>query len=286
MPTPFTWPGLDQWLLDALKEDVGAGDVTTDAVVDAGAMARMEWVAKSELVACGLFAGARVFELLNPAVRLKMVVAEGRAVKPGLVMLRITGPARPLLTGERTALNIAQRLSGIATLTRQYVHAVAGTSAKIAATRKTTPLMRRLEKYAVTVGGGTPHRFGLDDGVLIKDNHIALAGSIATAVARAHKVHHLLRIEVEVASLGEAEQAVKAGADVLLLDNMSVAEMRPVVKKFGGRVVLEASGNMTIERAAQAARAGVDIISVGALTHSAPAADISARMYPARPRKR
>jgi nicotinate-nucleotide pyrophosphorylase (carboxylating) len=286
MPSSLTWPGLDEWLLEALREDVGAGDVTTDAVVDPEAAARMEWVAKSPLVACGLFAGARAFELLDQSAWVKKMAAEGKAVKPGEVILKITGPARALLTGERTALNVAQRLCGIATLTRQYVRAVAGTGARIAATRKTTPLMRRLEKYAVTVGGGTPHRFGLDDGVLIKDNHIALAGGIARAVKRARDVHHLLKIEVEVTSLAEAQRAARAGADVLLLDNMSLSEMRQVVKKLRGRVVLEASGNMTIEQAALAARAGVDIISVGALTHSAPAADISARMFPARARKR
>lgn len=286
MQPASTWPGLDRWLLKALKEDIGAGDVTTDAVVDAGAAARMEWVAKSPLVACGLSAGARVFELLDESVKVRMIAAEGKAVKPGEVMLKLTGPARALLTGERTALNVAQHLCGVATLTRQYVLAVAGTSTRIAATRKTTPLMRRLEKYAVVTGGGTPHRFGLDDGVLIKDNHIALAGGIAKAVARARRVHHLLKIEVEVTNLNEAAEAAKAGADVLLLDNMTIAAMRGVVKKFGGRVVLEASGNMTIERATEAAHTGVDIISVGALTHSAPAADISARMAPLRPRKR
>ena len=286
MEKAINWPGLDEWIRAALREDLGAGDVTTEAVVDPAVRAMMEWRAKSALTACGLFAGARVFALLDETVKVVRSVPEGKAVQPGEILLKLSGPARALLGGERVALNIVQHLSGVATLTRQYVAAAAGTGAKIAATRKTTPLMRRLEKYAVMVGGGVPHRFGLDDGVLIKDNHIALAGSIAAAVKRARAAHHLLKIEVEVTSLQEAAEAVNAGADVLLLDNMATAEMARTVKKFSGRVLLEASGNMTLKRIPEVARTGVDIISAGALTHSAPAADISARMVPVKASRR
>jgi nicotinate-nucleotide pyrophosphorylase (carboxylating) len=271
--------GLDEFLRAALAEDVGAGDVTTLAVVDEGRKAAMEWVAKSPLVACGLALAARTFTLLDPAVTVIACREDGAKTQPGDIILRLDGPARPLLTGERVALNLAQRLCGIATLTRDYVNAVTGTSARICATRKTTPLLRRLEKYAVVTGGGAPHRFGLDDGVLIKDNHIDLCGSIREAVDRARRqAHHLLKIEVEVRDLKELDEALAARADVVLLDNMSVEAMAEAVSRARGRALLEASGNMTRERAVAAARLGVDFISVGALTHSAPAADISARI--------
>lgn len=279
MRAPFTWPGMDEWILGALDEDIGAGDATTDAVVDPGASAAMEWTAKSGLITCGLFVAGRVFQLLDEKVEVTECMDEGKAADPGSVILRIEGPARALLTGERVALNITQHLSGIATLTRKFVDAVAAANAKIAATRKTLPYLRRLEKYAVVTGGGIPHRFALDDGVLIKDNHIALSGSIGDAVARAKKeTRHLLKIEVEVTSLEEAKEAMEAGADVLLLDNMSVENMRRVVELADGRVPLEASGNITLKNVAEVAATGVDIISVGALTHSAPSADISARI--------
>lgn len=282
MLMPLTWPEMDEWLLRALAEDIGAGDVTTESIVELEAGAAIEFVCKSALVACGLFAAARVFELLDPAAEINLQVPEGRRCEPGEVILRMAGNARAVLSGERLALNLVQRLSGIATLTAAYVEAVAGTKAKIAATRKTTPLMRRLEKNAVTVGGGVPHRFGLDDGVLIKDNHIAVAGSIKEAVRRAARSHHLLKIEVEVSNMEEAEEAVAEGAELLLLDNMTPERMKEAVERFEGLVILEASGNVTLANVGEVARSGVDIISSGSLTHSAPAADVSARVIPAR----
>lgn len=282
MRNALSWPGLDQWLKQALDEDLGAGDVTTRAVVAPGLAAKMTWVAKSPLVVAGLYAGARVFELLSPDCAALASKEEGAAAQAGETILLLEGPAAALLSGERVALNICQHLSGVATLTRSFVEAVAGTHARIAATRKTMPLMRRLEKEAVAAGGGIPHRFGLDDGVLIKDNHLALAGSIREAVDRARRgAHHLLKIEIEVTSLAQVEEALAAGAELLLLDNMGLDQMREAVKLAKGAAVLEASGNITLENVRAVAETGVDIISSGALTHSAPAADISARLEPA-----
>ena len=280
MQMPFTWPEMDDWLLRALAEDVGSGDVTTEAIVAPDALAVMDLVARSPMVVCGLFVGARVFELVDGSVEIVGHSVEGERAEPGDLIMQTRGPARALLTGERVALNVVQHMSGVATLTRKFVEAVSGTDAKIAATRKTVPFMRRLEKYAVTVGGGIPHRFGLDDGVLIKDNHVALAGSVTEAVKRARNAHHLLKVEVEVSSLEQAEEAVESGADILLLDNMDPAQMSRVVERLKGKAILEASGNVTLENAAHVAMTGVDIISVGTLTHSAPAADISARIQP------
>jgi len=273
---------IDVFLRAALAEDIGSGDVTTEATVD-NVAAEMVWIAKSPLVVCGLDVAGRVFELLDPGCGLTMLMEDGSRAAVGEQILRIMGPARALLTGERVALNIAQRLCGIATLTRAFVDAVAGTGARIAATRKTTPGLRRLEKRAVVAGGAAPHRFGLDDGVLIKDNHIDLCGSIAEAVRRARRLaHHLLKVEVEVRNLAELDEALAAGADVVLLDNMDDATLAAGVARAKGRAQTEASGNMTLDRVGAVARLGVDFISVGALTHSAPAADISARV----PRRR
>jgi len=222
-----------------------------------------------------------VFELLAAGTRVIECRPEGADAAAGDTVLVLRGPARALLTGERVALNVAQRLMGIADLTRQFVAAVAGTNARIAATRKTTPLLRRLEKYAVIVGGGVPHRFGLDDGVLIKDNHIALAGSITEAVARARaRAHHLVKIEVEAATLDEVEEALQAGAEWVLLDNMDLPMLERAVELARGRAMTEASGNATLATVPAIAATGVDLISVGALTHSAAAADLSARMTP------
>lgn len=276
MPIDFD---LDQYLRAALREDIGAGDITTEATVDADLIAEMVWVAKSPLVVCGLAAAGRVFELLDPDCVVTERREEGGHAEVGDQILRVAGPARALLSGERVALNLSQRLCGIATLTRAFVEAVAGTGAKIAATRKTTPLMRKLEKQAVVTAGAAPHRFGLDDGVLIKDNHIDLCGSIGEAVRRARaSAHHLIKIEVEVRNLDELDQALAAGADLVLLDNMDDATLAAGVARAKGRALTEASGNMTLERVPSVARTGVDFISVGALTHSAPAADISARV--------
>lgn len=201
---------------------------------------------------------------------------DGRRAGPGDILLRLRGPARDLLRGERVALNLTQRLCGIATLTRKYVDCVAGLKARITDTRKTTPGLRMLEKYAVRVGGGSNHRFGLSDGVLIKDNHIAACGSIGEAVSRVRaRAPHILRIEVEAESLAQVRECLDSGVDIIMLDNMGIDEMKEAVRLIGGRALVEASGGVTLETVRRIAETGVDFISVGRLTHSAPASDIS-----------
>ncbi|MFO8057277.1 MAG: carboxylating nicotinate-nucleotide diphosphorylase [bacterium] len=275
----FTAALLDDWIKAVLAEDVGPGDVTTNALVPSSARARMWWEAKSELTACGMELAARFFTILDPDCRVIRTAEDGTGARPGDILLEVRGSARALLCAERSALNVAQHLCGVATLTREFVERVRGTGAVIAATRKTMPLLRGLEKQAVCAGGGVPHRFGLSDGVLIKENHLAMAGSIIEAVARGREgAHHLLRIEVEVTSIEELEQALEAGADLALLDNMGMEAMRESVRLCRGRIPLEASGNVTLDNVREVAETGVDIISVGALTHSAPSADISARL--------
>lgn len=262
-----------------LAEDIGRGDITTEAVLLPGITARGRFLAKQDLIVAGIEVADAVFAVLDPDAEIEAFVSDGDRVKRGDVFARINGPAEVLLTCERTALNVLQHLAGIATLTRAFVEAVAGTGAQIVDTRKTLPGLRMLEKYAVLVGGGRNHRFGLDDGVLIKDNHIALAGSVQTAVERARKfAGHLHKIEVEAASLEDLREALAAGADVILLDNMTpemVSEAVAIARHSSPTVVLEASGGITLENVRAYAEAGVDYISVGALTHSAPAADIS-----------
>lgn len=263
----------------ALAEDIGTGDVTTLATVDAGRQARATLLAKAEGVISGLDVATFVFSRVDPAIEVVPSVTAGARVAPRTVIAELSGPARSLLTGERLALNLLQRLSGVATATARYVNAVAGTGARIVDTRKTTPGLRQLEKQAVRDGGGHNHRVGLADGVLIKDNHLAAVGGpdrVTRAIhcARAY-APHTLRIEVEVTTLAEVEEAVAAGADVILLDNMSVEMMRQAVEWVAGRVMLEASGGVNLGTVRAIAETGVDLISVGALTHSAPALDIS-----------
>lgn len=272
---------LQAWVIEdavrrALAEDVGAGDVTTLAVVPAEARARALLVARQSAVVAGLPVAAAAFRLLDERVCVDLRVNDGSAIAAGQTVAEMRGPARPLLTAERVALNFVQRLSGIATLTADYVRAVAGTKAVILDTRKTTPGLRALEKYAVRAGGGRNHRFGLADGILIKDNHIVAAGSMQTAMqrARAHAPHGL-KIEVESDSLEQVEQALAAGADAILLDNMSVEVLRRAVGLVAGRALLEASGGISLDRVRAVAETGVDLISVGALTHSAPAVDLA-----------
>jgi nicotinate-nucleotide pyrophosphorylase (carboxylating) len=266
----------DELLLRALAEDIGPGDVTTLAVVPADRLARARAVAKADLVVAGATVAARVFSLVDRSLQADIAIADGGEAKPGQVIMGVTGSARSILTAERVALNLLMHLSGVATLTRAFVSAVAGTPARIIDTRKTTPGLRALEKAAVVAGGGRNHRFALYDGVLIKDNHIRAAGSITAAVTAAQAgVHHLLKIECEVADLVELDEAVAAGADAVLLDNMSVADMAEAVRRCGDRVVLEASGNVSLATVRRIAETGVHLISVGALTHSAPAADVS-----------
>jgi len=253
-----------------LAEDIGAGDVTSTAVVDEDALCEARIVAKEPGLVCGLDVAAAVFEALG--ARLEALVADGDRVEPGPVA-RVDGPARAVLTGERLALNLIARLSGIATLTSRFVEAVEGTGATILDTRKTTPGLRELEKYAVRCGGATNHRLGLFDGVLIKDNHLRLAGSIGEAIARARATG--LAVEVECDTLDQVREALAACADRILLDNMSLPQLREAVAVAAGRTPLEASGGVTLETVRAIAETGVDFISIGALTHSARSLDVS-----------
>ncbi len=267
-------------LLDlALAEDIGGGDITSALTVPAGRQARGRLLAKAAGVVSGLAVAAEVFRRVDPAITFTPLVADGDAVMAMTPIATVEGPAPSLLAAERVALNLVQRLSGVATVTARYVAAVSGTKARIVDTRKTTPGLRALEKAAVRHGGGHNHRFGLTDGVLIKDNHLAAVGGanrVARAVALARQgAPHTLRIEIEVTTLDELAQALEAGADIVLLDNMEVAALRKAVAMTAGRALLEASGRVTLETVAEIAATGVDLISVGALTHSAPALDIS-----------
>jgi nicotinate-nucleotide pyrophosphorylase (carboxylating) len=269
-------PGLRAAVARALAEDVGSGDVTTAATVPAGARARATIVQKAPGVIYGIEAAVLSFTLLDPGVAVESAGAEGEWRAAGSVVLVLSGPARALLTGERTALNFLGRLSGVATATALAVRELEGTGARVLDTRKTTPGLRALEKAAVAAGGGTNHRFGLDDAILVKENHIAAAGGIAAAVAAARAGGaEGLPIEVEVRDSAEIAQALEAGAPRLLLDNMTVAQLRAAVIQVGGRAQLEASGNVTLETLREVGATGVDFVSMGALTHSAPALDLS-----------
>ena len=268
--------GLDELLLAALKEDIGTGDITTNCCVPEGNRSRGEFVAKEDGVLCGLDIAARVFALVDGSVRFEPLKNDGDAIKKGDVIAKIEGSSRSILTGERVALNFMQRLSGTATATARAVKMVEGTRAKIVDTRKSTPMLRSLEKYAVRVGGGHNHRFNLADGVLIKDNHISAAGGIAEAVGMARaSVPHVMKIEVETETLDQVRQALEAGADIIMLDNMSCELMAQAVKLISGRALTEASGNMGEKDLSEVAQTGVDFISIGALTHSVKAMDIS-----------
>jgi len=264
-----------QLIQAAIEEDLGRGDVTTDATIAEHVISRARLITKQEIVLAGMDVFAAVYDALDGAVHLKPAYKDGDLLSAGAVIAVLEGRARSLLAGERVALNFLQRLSGIATLTRQYVEAVRGYGVDIIDTRKTTPGWRLLEKYAVRVGGGKNHRHDLGDGVLIKDNHIVAAGGIKQAVdlARRHS-HHLLKIEVEVETLEQVEEALQGGAEVIMLDNMSPAMLAEGVKIIGKRAIVEASGGVSLETITAIAHTGVDLISVGKLTHSAPAADI------------
>jgi len=265
----------------ALAEDIGPGDATTLATVDPGARCRAEIVAKAAGVIAGLPVAELTFRALDPGISFERVAGDGRRVEPGAVLARLAGSSRAVLTAERTALNFLQRMSGIATLTAQYVAAVQGTKARIADTRKTAPGLRLLDKCAVRVGGGLNHRIGLFDGILVKDNHIRAAGGLAQAVARARKsAHHLLKVEVEAQSIAQVEQALAAGAEVIMLDNLALEDVRKAVALIAGRAKTEASGGVNLDNVRALADCGVDYISVGALTHSAPALDISLETSP------
>jgi nicotinate-nucleotide pyrophosphorylase (carboxylating) len=265
---------LERVASEALAEDVGEGDVTTDATVGPDAVGSADLLVEEPGVVCGLAIAEAVFRVLDTDVRFEALVEEGALVSGATAVARVTGPERAILTGERTALNFLGRLSGVATLTRRYVDAIAGTDAVILDTRKTTPGLRLLEKHAVACGGGRNHRFGLDDGVLVKDNHLRAAGSIASAVERLRDATQL-PVEVECDTLGQVSEAIGAGADAVLLDNMTLDELRAAVALAGGRVRLEASGGITLDNVRAVAETGVDEISVGALTHSARSLDVS-----------
>lgn len=260
----------------ALREDVGrAGDITTDSIVPVDAVARARISTRRGGVVAGLDIAVRCLRTLDPDLEARCVAADGDLVAADTELVIVEGRARAILTGERTALNFLGHLSGIATATRQVVDAISHTRARVVDTRKTTPGLRVLEKYAVRAGGGANHRFGLDDAVLIKDNHVALVGGVANAVARARlETGHLVMIELEVDDLGQLDEALDLGVDVILLDNMTVPELREAVRRTGGRATLEASGGITVASAAAIAETGVDLISVGWLTHSAPALDV------------
>lgn len=265
----------DPILRRALEEDLGrAGDVTTAAIVPAGYTVTARVVAREPGTLAGGELAARVFTLLSGDVRVERRVEDGGAVERGAVVATVTGPAGAILTGERTALNVLGHLSGIATATAALVQALRPYGARVVSTRKTTPGLRALEKYAVRMGGGAHHRFGLDDGVLIKDNHLAIAGSVREAVARVRaSVGHLMKVEVEVETLDQLGEALAAGVDAVLLDNMTLPDLRQAVQLVGGRVVTEASGRITPATAPEVAATGVDLVSVGYLTHSAPSLD-------------
>lgn len=264
----------------ALAEDIGHGDITSELIVG-DRMACANIIAKEVFVLAGMPFVRDVFDILCSGTEINIFFEEGTTVKKGDIIARLAGSARVLLAGERTALNILQRLSGIATATAGFVEKVRGLPVKIVDTRKTVPGMRLLEKYAVTVGGGSNHRFGLFDGILIKDNHISIAGGVREAISLAKKAHHLLRIEVEVKDMDELTQAVDSGADVIMLDNMTEGAMKKAVaaaRSLNSRIVLEASGNVNLNNIRGIAETGVDLISVGAITHSARAVDISMKI--------
>ena len=279
MDTLFNSRHLDRLIDLALEEDIGPGDVTTQAVVDPELQGEAHIRAKADLVVAGLPVAARVFQKLDAKVVFAAAVDDGQEVDRGTVLARLTGPVASILTGERVALNFLQRLSGIATFTRVMAARVAGSKAVLVDTRKTTPGWRVLEKYAVRLGGGHNHRLGLYDAVLIKNNHLTAVGGVGEAVRLAKaRAHPQLKIEVEVTDLEGLEEALNAGADRILLDNMDDATLRRAVEITGGRAWLEASGGITAERLPKVAATGVNFISMGALTHSAPAVDIHLRL--------
>jgi nicotinate-nucleotide pyrophosphorylase (carboxylating) len=268
--------GLDRIIENALMEDIHTGDITTLAVVPVSRPARARLVVKEALVLAGVDVAARVFRFLDPSVIYTPYYHDGEHLQPGDVIAEMAGDAAVLLQGERVALNLLQRMCGVATLTAHFVAAVQGTKARVVDTRKTTPGLRLLDKYAVRIGGGINHRTGLYDGVLIKENHIAAAGGITEAVRRARAyIPHTMKIEVETESLAEVGEALATGADIIMLDNMDIPTMTEAVRLIAGRALVEASGGVNLDTIRDIAGTGVDIISVGALTHSARAMDIS-----------
>ncbi|MFP6663894.1 MAG: carboxylating nicotinate-nucleotide diphosphorylase [Deltaproteobacteria bacterium] len=278
VPDPFASAATRRLVAAALREDLGRGDVTSAATIPATARAKGKLVLRESAVVAGLPLAELIFAELaadQPPVRVRARVAEGKRAAAGRTIAELDGPLRAMLAGERVLLNLLQTLSGTATLTRTFVDAVKGTGAKILDTRKTIPGLRLLQKYAVRCGGGTNHRFGLDDGVLIKDNHIVGAGSVRAAVTRARAaVPHGLKVEIECDQLSQVREALAAGADIVLLDNMTPGQVARCCEVIAGRAVVEVSGGLTIERVREYAEAGAELLSIGRLTHSAPAIDI------------
>ena len=272
---------IDDLIKNALAEDIGTGDITTNAAIDKDCMMQGKFIAKEDGIICGLDVCGRVFYLVDEKIKFlpETNIVDGASIKKGDIIATISGSARSILNGERVSLNLLQHMSGIATQTYNSVKQVSHTKAKISDTRKTTPCMRVLEKYAVKTGGGVNHRFNLADGILIKDNHIAASGSIKKAVEAARKnAPHTLKIEVECENIDEVRQALEAGADIIMLDNMTNEEMAKAVEFISGKAITEASGNMGEKDLAAAAETGVDIISIGALTHSVKNLDISLKL--------
>ncbi|MBS1111927.1 MAG: nadC [Nitrospirae bacterium] len=273
---------VDKLLRNALSEDIGSGDITTSSIVPEEDISEALIIAKEDFILAGINFAGRTFKLVNREVKFKAMKRDGSRIRRGTVIAEIKGDTRSLLMAERTALNLLQRLCGIATLTSKFVERVAGLPVKILDTRKTTPGLRYFEKYAVKTGGGCNHRYGLFDGLLIKDNHIAAAGGLKKAVKLARSGgDNLFKLEVEAGSIKEVKEALSSGADIIMLDNMSVDEMINAVKIIRSRktdVIIEASGNVDLENVRVIAETGVDMISVGALTHSAPASDISMKI--------
>ncbi|MBI4527967.1 MAG: carboxylating nicotinate-nucleotide diphosphorylase [Deltaproteobacteria bacterium] len=275
----FITPQIEQLLRLALDEDIGAGDLTTLSTVSADSQGKGSFRAKRDGVVAGLVLLEKIFFIIDPAVEVRSFSRDGDRVERGTVVATAAGPVRALLIGERTALNFLQRLSGTATLTRRYVEAIKDLPCKLIDTRKTTPGLRTLEKYAVRMGGGMNHRIGLYDAGLVKDNHITAAGSLRQALERIRRgAPFMARIEVECSDMNQVQEALDAGADVIMLDNMGVKEMREAVRLINKRAWVEASGGITLENLREVAETGVDFISVGALTHSAPAVDFNMKI--------
>jgi nicotinate-nucleotide pyrophosphorylase (carboxylating) len=269
----------DELIELALKEDIGSGDITTDAIVSPDIQGVGDVIAKDDFILAGLDVARNVFNHLDSQVHFSSTFKDGDDLKKGYIVFSVKGKLSSILKAERTALNFIQRLSGIATLTRTYVDRLKHSNTRIVDTRKTTPGWRGLEKYAVKIGGGSNHRMGLYDGVLIKDNHIAACGGIRKAVNSARKqIHHLMKIEVEVTDMAELTEALSAGVDVIMLDNMTPDQIREAVKKINSKALVEVSGGVNLDNLSQLAEAGVDLISVGALTHSAKSTDMSMKI--------
>jgi len=272
---------LDRIIRTALEEDLGSGDITTDAIIGCEAVGKAVLEAREEILLAGLPVFNRTFELLSPEIEIKNHFQDGHLVPAGKRICLLSGSLSAILKAERTALNFVQRMSGIASLTREYVERAGVGKVRVVDTRKTAPGLRLLDKYAVRMGGGFNHRLGLFDGILIKDNHIVVAGSVAQAVGLARKnAPHTIKVEVEVEDLAGVEEAIKAGADTILLDNMTPDQIREAVVLADGRVMLEASGGINLDNIGEIARTNVDIVSVGNLTHSARAVDVSLEVIP------